>query len=151
MCHVLMINFLMIIEKAVCKLGSISLQDKKIKSNNYQFLCVGHLIYILVLFLLRHLNWIKRYSTMKIEHFFLFEYIFCGCLVNCCMLGNTAYHKCLKGDFRLLSWLYKKKVLTNRADSDQTSSEDKILCQKTADRDLHCFQERIYLGTAGQG
>ena len=37
MCHVLMNNFLMIMEKAVCTLGSITLQDKKIKSNNYQF------------------------------------------------------------------------------------------------------------------
>ena len=33
MCYVLMINFLIIIEKAVCTLGSITLQDKKIKSN----------------------------------------------------------------------------------------------------------------------
>ena len=31
MCHVLLINFLMIMEKAVCTLGSITLQDKKIK------------------------------------------------------------------------------------------------------------------------
>ena len=31
MCHVLLINFLMIMEKAVCALGSITLQDKKIK------------------------------------------------------------------------------------------------------------------------
>ena len=29
---------------------------------------------ILVLFLLQHLNWIERYSTMKIGRFFLFEY-----------------------------------------------------------------------------
>ena len=65
------------------------------------------------------------------------------------MLGNTAYHKCLKVDFRPLSWLYKKKVLTNRADSDQTTSEDKILCQKVADVDLHCFQEWIYRDSAG--
>ena len=65
MCHVLLINFLMIMEKAVCTLGSITLQDKQIKSNNNQFLCVRHLINILVLFLLRHFNWIERYSTMK--------------------------------------------------------------------------------------
>ena len=58
MSHVLMINFLMIMEKAVRTLGSISLHDKKIKSNNYQFLCVLRLINILLLFLLRHLNWI---------------------------------------------------------------------------------------------
>ena len=31
MCHVLLINFLLIMEKAVCTLGSITLQDKKIK------------------------------------------------------------------------------------------------------------------------
>ena len=70
-----MINFLMIMEKAVCTLGSITFHDKKIKSNYYQFLCVLRLINILVLFLLRHLNWIDRYSTMKIGLTFLFEYI----------------------------------------------------------------------------
>ena len=70
MFHVLMNNFLMIMEKAVCTLGPITLQDKKIKSNYYQFLCVRRLINILVLFLLRHLNRIERYSTMKIERFF---------------------------------------------------------------------------------
>ena len=70
MCHVLLINFLMIKEKAVCTLSEITLQDKKIKSNNYQFLCVRRLINILVLFLLRHLKWIERYSTIKIERFF---------------------------------------------------------------------------------
>ena len=70
MCHVFMINFLMIMEKAVRTLGSITLQDKKIKSNNYQFMCVGRFINILVLILLRHLNWIENYSTMKIGRFF---------------------------------------------------------------------------------
>ena len=60
MCHVLMIYFLMIMEKAVCTLGLITLQDQKIKSNNYHFLCVGRLINILVLFLLQHLNWIEK-------------------------------------------------------------------------------------------
>ena len=70
MCHVLVINFLMIMEKAVCTLGSITLHDKWIKSNNYQFLCVLRLINILVLFLLRHLNWIDRYSTKKIGRYF---------------------------------------------------------------------------------
>ena len=68
-----MINSLMIMEKAVCTLGLITLQDQKIKLNNYHFLCVGRLINILVLFLLQHLNWIKRY--MKIGVSFLFEYI----------------------------------------------------------------------------
>ena len=33
MCHVLVINFLMIMKKAVCTQGSITLQDKNIKSN----------------------------------------------------------------------------------------------------------------------
>ena len=70
MCHVLMINFLMVMEKAVCTLGSITLHDKKIKSNSYQFVCVLRLINILVLFLLLHLNWIDRYSTMKIGRYF---------------------------------------------------------------------------------
>ena len=70
MCHVLMINFLMIMEKAVCTLGSINLHDEKIKSNNYQFLCVLRLINILVLFLLQHLNWIDGYRTMKIGRYF---------------------------------------------------------------------------------
>ena len=39
MYHVLMINILMIMEKAVCTLGLITLQDQKIKSNNYHFVC----------------------------------------------------------------------------------------------------------------
>ena len=72
MCHVLMINFLMIMDKAVCTLGSITIHEKKIKSNNYQFLCVLRLINILVLLLLQHLNWIDRYSTKKIgRNFFV--------------------------------------------------------------------------------
>ena len=70
MCHVLMINLLIIVERAVFTLGSISLPDKKIRSNNYQLLCAGRLINILVYFLLKHLNWIKRYSTMKIGRIF---------------------------------------------------------------------------------
>ena len=37
MCHDLMISFLMIMEKAVYTLGLITLQDQKIKSNNYHF------------------------------------------------------------------------------------------------------------------
>ena len=56
--------------KAVFTIGSITLPDKKIKSNNYQFLCVGRLVNILVHFLLRHLNWIERYSIMNIGHIF---------------------------------------------------------------------------------
>ena len=70
MCHILMIDFLMIMKKAVCTLGLIALQDQKIKSNNYRFSCVGRLINVLVLFLLQHLNWIERYSSMKIGRFF---------------------------------------------------------------------------------
>ena len=46
-------------EKAVCTLGLITLQDNKIKLSNYHFLCVGRLIIILVLFLLQHLNYIE--------------------------------------------------------------------------------------------
>ena len=65
-----MSNFLVIMDKSVCTLGSITLQDQKIKSINYQFLCVRRLINILVLFLFRHLNRIERYSTMKIGRFF---------------------------------------------------------------------------------
>ena len=70
MCHVLMINFLMIMEKAMYTLGLVTFQDQKIKSNNYHFLYVGRLISILVLFLLQHLSWIERDSTMKIGRFF---------------------------------------------------------------------------------
>ena len=65
-----MINFLMIMEKAVCTLGLFTLQEEEIISNKYNFSCVGRLINILVLFLLQHLNWIERYSIMKIGHFF---------------------------------------------------------------------------------
>ena len=84
MCHVFMISFLMIMEKAVCTLGLITLQDQKTKSKKYHFLCVGRLINILVLFLLQHLNWIERYSTMKIgRFFFLFEYIISRYTVLC--------------------------------------------------------------------
>ena len=57
-------------EKAVCTLGLITLQDKKIIANNYHFLSVGRLIKNLFLFLLQHHNWIKRYGTMKIGRFF---------------------------------------------------------------------------------
>ena len=71
-----MINFLMIMEKAVCTLGSITLHDKKIKPNINQFLCVLRLINILVLYLLLYLSWIDRYSTMKIgRNFFVWVYL----------------------------------------------------------------------------
>ena len=76
MCHVLKINFLMIMEKAVYTLGLITLQDQKIKSNNYHFLCVGRLINILVLCLLQHLSWIGNIQYHENRTFlFLFEYI----------------------------------------------------------------------------
>ena len=42
----------MIMETAVYTLGLITLQDQKIKSNNYHCMCVRRLIKILVLFLL---------------------------------------------------------------------------------------------------
>ena len=78
MFHVLMINFLMIMEKAVCTLGLISLQDQKIKSNNYHFLYVGRLINILGLFLLQHLNWIEKiqYHENRTFLFCLSIYVF---------------------------------------------------------------------------
>ena len=69
-CHVLMINLLMMMEKAVCTLDLITLQDQKIKSNNYHFLCVRRLINNLVSFWMQHLNWIERYSSMEIGRFF---------------------------------------------------------------------------------
>ena len=77
MCQVLMINLLMIVDWALFTLGSITLRDQKIKSNKYQLLCAGRLINVLVYFLPKHLNWIKRYSTMKIGHiFFVWVYYF---------------------------------------------------------------------------
>ena len=63
-------------EKAVCTLVPITLQDKKIKSNNYQFLCVRRLINILVLFLLRHLKQDRKIQYHeKSDVSFLFEYM----------------------------------------------------------------------------
>ena len=70
MCHILMINVLIITEKAVRTLGLFTLQAKKIIPNNYHVLCVGRLINILVLFLFQQLNWIERYSSMKSGRFF---------------------------------------------------------------------------------
>ena len=43
-----MINFLMIMEKALWPLGLVTIQDQKIKPNTKQLLCVGRLINILV-------------------------------------------------------------------------------------------------------
>ena len=65
----------MIIGKVVCTLGLITLEDKKMQSNNYHFVYVGRLINILVLYLLQYLNWIERYSIVKIGRFFFVEYI----------------------------------------------------------------------------
>ena len=67
-------------EKAVYTLGLIILQDQKIKSNNYHFLCVGRVTNILVLFLLQHLSRIERYSTIKIGRFFFCLSIFADAL-----------------------------------------------------------------------
>ena len=55
----------MLMEKAVCTLGSITLQEQKIKSNNNHFLCVRRLINILVFIQFRHFNCI-----MEIGRFF---------------------------------------------------------------------------------
>ena len=73
MCHVLMIDSLLTMKIAVFTLGSIAIPDKKIKSYHYQFSCVLRLSNSLVLFLFRYLNWIERYSTMKIGRSVLFE------------------------------------------------------------------------------
>ena len=75
MCHVLVINFLMIMEKAVCTLGSLTLHDKKIKSNNYQFLCVLRLINILIYFCCDILTGLIDTVPCKSDVTFLFEYI----------------------------------------------------------------------------
>ena len=82
MCHVLMINFLIIMEKAVYTLGLITLQDQRIKSNNYHFLCVERLINILVLFLLQHFSWIERYT--KIGRFFFCLSIYRSYAISAC-------------------------------------------------------------------
>ena len=75
MCHVLMINFLMIMKKAVYTLGLITLQDQKIKSNNYHFLCVGRLINIFFYFCRNILAGSKDTVPRKSDVSFLFEYI----------------------------------------------------------------------------
>ena len=82
MCQVLMIYFLMIMKRSCVHIRF----NNPSRSNNYNCLCVQRLINILFLFLLQHLNWIERYSTMKIGRFFLFEYItFLHTCENMCM------------------------------------------------------------------
>ena len=61
-------------DSGISCLGYITLPDKKMKSNNYQYLCVRRLTNILVSFLFRPLNWIERCSTMKSDVSSLFEY-----------------------------------------------------------------------------
>ena len=65
----------MIMEKAVYTLGLRTLQDQKIKSNNYHFLCVGRLINTLVLVCCNILAGSKDTVPLKSDVSFLFEYI----------------------------------------------------------------------------
>ena len=74
MCHVLMINLIMIMKWAVFTLGSITLSGKKIKSNNYQVLCVGRLINIFANFCCDILTGSKYTAPWKLDDSFLFEY-----------------------------------------------------------------------------
>ena len=83
MCHVSMINYPIIMEKAACTLGLITLQDQKIKSNNYHFLCVGHLINILGLFLCNILTGSIDTVPRKSDISFMFENISMACLYSC--------------------------------------------------------------------
>ena len=62
------------------RFNNSSRSEDKIKQ--LPFLCVRRLINILVFFLLQHLYWIERYSTMKTRtYLFLFEYITVEALV----------------------------------------------------------------------
>ena len=88
-CHVLMINLLMIVEQAVFTLCSITLLDKKIRFNSYKFLCVRCLINILFIFAV-HLNWIERYSTIKSDVFFSkYANGSNGVILKCCTSANV--------------------------------------------------------------
>ena len=64
--------------KAVFTIGSITLPDKKIKSNNYQFLCVGQLVNILVHFCCDILTGSKDTVALKSDIPVLFEYMLHG-------------------------------------------------------------------------
>ena len=64
-------------------------QDKKIKINTYQCLCVWRLGNILVLVLCRYLSWIKRYGTMKNGRFF-FVLVYIGIYHT---IANEPRHK----------------------------------------------------------
>ena len=75
----------MIMEKAVCTSGVITLQDQKIKSSDYHFLCVGRLINILVYFCCNILTGSKDTVPSKSDVSFLFEYI------SCFMLNSTEH------------------------------------------------------------
>ena len=87
MCHVLMINFLMIMEKALYTLGLITLQDQKIKSNNYHFLCVRRLLNILVIFV----------ATFQLDRKIRYHgnrtFLFCLSIsaICCCDKSSTKY------------------------------------------------------------
>ena len=59
----------------MCTLGSITLHDKKIKSNNYQLLYVLRLINILVYFCCDILTGLIDTVPCKSDVTFLFEYI----------------------------------------------------------------------------
>ena len=59
-------------EKAVCTSGVLTLQDQKIKSSDYHFVCVGRLINILVLFLVA-----TSYLDRKIQYHENRTFLFC--------------------------------------------------------------------------
>ena len=71
-----MINLLIIVEWAVFTLGSITLPDKKLRSNNHHLLWVGRLINILVYFCWDILTGSKDTVPWKSDVSFLFEYMF---------------------------------------------------------------------------
>ena len=66
----------MILEKAVCTLGSITLQDQKIKSNNYHFfVCPTFDKHFGFYFCFDILTGSKDTVSCKSDVSFLFEYI----------------------------------------------------------------------------
>ena len=70
-----MINFLMIMEKAVCTLGLITIQDQKIKSNNYHFFVSDAWLTFWFYFCCNILTGSKDTVPWKSDVSFLFEYI----------------------------------------------------------------------------